>query len=66
MRKRPEGRLRGYGVKKESGQGRANQMLEIGADACRERGWKGMETWVKPDFEEVGVNAECSAYAAAR
>ncbi|PYV40324.1 MAG: pyrroloquinoline quinone precursor peptide PqqA [Acidobacteria bacterium] len=23
-------------------------------------------SWIKPDFEEVGVNAECTAYASAR
>jgi len=25
-----------------------------------------MESWVQPDFEEIDVNAECSAYAGAR
>jgi len=25
-----------------------------------------MQGWIKPDFEEIGVNAECSAYVAAR
>ncbi|PYX56264.1 MAG: pyrroloquinoline quinone precursor peptide PqqA [Acidobacteria bacterium] len=23
-------------------------------------------SWIKPDFEEVAVNAECTAYASAR
>jgi len=23
-------------------------------------------SWVMPDFEEIGVNAECTAYASAR
>jgi coenzyme PQQ precursor peptide PqqA len=31
------------------------------------KGGEFMETvWIKPDFEEVAVNAECTAYASAR
>jgi hypothetical protein len=41
-------------------------LYEIRERNSGERRWRGLETWVKPDFEEVGVNAECSAYAAAR
>jgi hypothetical protein len=31
------------------------------------KGGESMESsWVMPDFEEIGVNAECTAYASAR
>ena len=30
------------------------------------RGVGAMLVWVKPDFKEVGVNAECTAYSGRR